>query len=98
MQLPLPSHAFPNEFKLIKHTGCPGSLEQTLKEGREHHKNLDLYSNPWSEMSSFRARWRYLQDYSEEIDLYYGSHLSNHHPQRNMEHFTYTELANMHLI
>ncbi|GFT98277.1 hypothetical protein TNCV_2903791 [Trichonephila clavipes] len=30
--------------------------------------------------------------------MHYGSHLSCHHPQRSMERFTNTELADLHLI
>ncbi|GFW60555.1 hypothetical protein TNCV_569031 [Trichonephila clavipes] len=41
---------------LLNKQGVPGSLGQTLRGGRGHHKNSDLQSNSRSEMSSFGTR------------------------------------------
>ncbi|GFX73176.1 hypothetical protein TNCV_1244991 [Trichonephila clavipes] len=45
------------------HRGIPGLMAQTLWGGRGYHKELDLHRNPWSESSSFRAKWRCSQEH-----------------------------------
>ncbi|GFX37060.1 hypothetical protein TNCV_1712531 [Trichonephila clavipes] len=54
----MPFYDIPTRQRDPRIQGVPGSLGQTLRRGRGHDKNSDLHNNPWSEMSSFSARWR----------------------------------------
>ncbi|GFW08509.1 hypothetical protein TNCV_2775311 [Trichonephila clavipes] len=65
---------------------------------QKYHKDSELHSKLWSETFSFCARWHSSQEHWREIDLHHRSYCCCYEPQRSMERFTNTKLANMLLV
>ncbi|GFU16402.1 HTH_Tnp_Tc3_2 domain-containing protein [Trichonephila clavipes] len=74
-----PFHRTVAAEQLLESEDIERSLGQTLKEGRGHHKDSNLHSNPWPETSSFSARRirrkHILCDGSKDVQLSYEDDL-----------------------